>query len=83
MAKKVPVKQVDAQNAEDVIEVTTESGNILTNMFRTNNDIKVGREALDYYRHAVNTGKALLAYKKLTGKPGTIAFFESREETSN
>lgn len=51
-------------------------GDDITNTFNKTGDLKAAEKALQAYRDAVNVSKAQLVYKKLTGKPGVIDFFE-------
>jgi hypothetical protein len=39
-------------------------------------DIKAAQTAISAYSAAINAAKAQLIYKKMTGKPGQIEFFE-------
>lgn len=71
MAKKIKEK-----NVTFVINDNNNMGNTLKNMFEKTKDIKVARESINAYRTAINAAKAQLIYKKLTGTPGIIKFFE-------
>lgn len=44
--------------------------------FEDNQDVKVGMAALTGYKIAIDAGKSQLIYKKLTGNPEKIPFFE-------
>lgn len=81
MAKTI--KTISTKNAEDSIKHTNGIGDQFNNMFQSNKDVKVGLAALAGYKVAISAAKELIKYKKLTGSPETIEFFESREETSN
>ena len=73
MAKKI----IKTKNATDVINVTRDMGDQLNNMYQKNKDLKVAALALSGYKTAVNTAKAQVIYKKLTGNPESIEFFEN------
>jgi hypothetical protein len=80
MAKtKVIIK---TQDAEDVINVTRDMGDQLNNMFQATKDLKVAALAYQGYKLAVNTAKAQVVYKKLTGNPGSIEFFEGKNSNN-
>lgn len=71
-------KTIKTVNVTDVINVTRDMGDTLNNMFQTTKDLKVAHQSLDAYRTAISGAKAQLIYKKLTGSPGKINFFESQ-----
>ena len=71
MAKKNKVK-----NVTDVINNNNNMGDSLKGIFDKTLDIKVAHESINAYRTAINAAKAQLIYKKLTGSPGIIKFFE-------
>ena len=81
MTKKI--KTISTKNVEDVINNSNNLGDQLNNMFQLNKDLKVAALAYVGYKTAVSAAKELIKYKKLTGSPERIEFFESREETSN
>ena len=81
MAKTI--KTIKTKNAEDSIDSSNGIADQFNNMFQLNKDVKVGLAALAGYKIAISAGKELIKYKKLTGSPERIEFFESREETSN
>ena len=80
MAKAI--KTIKTNNVTDIINVTRDMGDQLNNMFQKNKDLKVAALAYQGYKTAINAAKAQIIYKKLTGSPETIAFFED-EQTSN
>jgi len=45
-------------------------------LYADGNDLKAAELALKAYNGAVSAAKAQLIYKKLTGTPGSITFFE-------
>ena len=73
MAKKNKVK-----NVTDVINNNNNMGDSLKGIFDKTLDIKVAHESINAYRTAINAAKAQLIYKKLTGSPETIQFFENK-----
>ena len=66
-------------NVTDVINVTRDMGDTLTTMYYANKDLKVAGLALSGYKTAISAAKAQLIYKKLTGSPETVAFFEEKK----
>ncbi len=75
MAKAINTSKT--RNAEDVIKKSNGIGDQFNNMFQSNKDVKVGLAALAGYKVAVSASKELIKYKKLTGSPETIEFFEN------
>lgn len=75
-AKKQTIKTV---NVTDVINVTRDMGDSLANMYYSNKDLKVAGLALSGYKTAISAAKAQIIYKKLTGSPETIKFFENKD----
>lgn len=81
-AKKVtqaPSKQkklVKTMNVTDVISVTQEIGDSLASQYHKTKDLKVASISLSAYKTAINGAKAQVVYKKLTGNPERIKFFE-------
>jgi hypothetical protein len=70
-------KMSETKNAEDVIKKSNGIGDQFNNMFQLNKDVKVGLAALTGYKVAISASKELIKYKKLTGSPETIEFFEN------
>ena len=75
MAKTI--KTISTKNAEDSIKNTNSIGDQFNNMFQLNKDVKVGLAAIAGYKTAISAAKELIKYKKLTGSPETIEFFEN------
>ena len=73
MAKKNKVK-----NVTDVINNNNNMGDSLKGIFDKTLDITVAHESINAYRTAINAAKAQLIYKKLTGSPEIIQFFENK-----
>jgi hypothetical protein len=71
------IKTSETKNAEDVIKKSNRIGDQFNNMFQSNKDVKVGLAALTGYKVAISASKELIKYKKLTGSPETIEFFEN------
>ena len=69
-------KVIKTSNITDVINVTRDMGDTLNNMFQKTKDLKVAHQSIDAYRTAISGAKAQLIYKKLTGTPESINFFE-------
>jgi glycine cleavage system aminomethyltransferase T len=69
-------KLIKTSNITDVINVTRDMGDTLNNMFQKTKDLKVAHQSIDAYRTAISGAKAQLIYKKLTGTPESINFFE-------
>lgn len=69
-------KQIKTMNVSDVISVTQEMGDTLANQYNRSKDLKVAQISLSAYKTAINGAKAQVIYKKLTGNPDRITFFE-------
>ena len=69
-------KQIKTMNVSDVISVTQEMGDTLANQYNRSKDLKVAQISLSAYKTAINGAKAQVIYKKLTGNPERIKFFE-------
>jgi hypothetical protein len=69
-------KQIKTMNVSDVISVTQEMGDVLANQYHKSKDLKVAQTSLSAYKTAINAAKAQVIYKKLTGNPEQIKFFE-------
>lgn len=69
-------KVIKTSNITDVINVTRDMGDTLNNIFQKTKDLKVAHQSVDAYRTAISGAKAQLIYKKLTGSPESIVFFE-------
>jgi len=63
-------------NVTDVISVTQEIGDSLASQYHKTKDLKVASISLSAYKTAINGAKAQVVYKKLTGNPERIKFFE-------
>lgn len=78
-APKAQLKQkkvVKTMNVSDVISVTQEMGDSLASQYHKTKDLKVASISLSAYKTAINGAKAQVVYKKLTGSPERIKFFE-------
>jgi hypothetical protein len=69
-------RKIKTMNVGDVIKVTQEIGDALSNQYYALKDLKVAQGALSAYKTAISAAKTQLVYKKLTGKPGEIKFLE-------
>lgn len=67
---------VKTKNVSGVIKVSQNIGDSLTNEYNETKDLKVALTALSAYKTAINGAKAQVVYKKLTGNPSKIKFFE-------
>ena len=89
---KTPAKVVKAVKAKvlkadiiskvatiDVVSVRKQLqaiGDMTATLYNETNDLKAAQTALQAYNGAISAAKAQLIYKKMTGKPGQIEFFE-------
>ena len=69
-------KKIKTVNVTDVIKVTQEIGDVLSTQYYTSKDLKVAQGALSAYKTAISAAKAQIIYKKLTGTPSSIEFFQ-------
>jgi len=69
-------KLIKTDGVTDIINVSSNMGDQLNNMFQKNKDLKTANLALTGYRTAVAAAKAQIMYKRLTGSPEVIEFFE-------
>lgn len=69
-------KQIKTMNVTDVITVTQEIGDVLASQYHRSKDLKVAQMSLSAYKTAISGAKAQVIYKKLTGSPDSIKFFE-------
>lgn len=72
-------KTIKTLNVTDVINVTRDMGDSLSTMYYANKDLKVAGLALSGYKTAIGAAKAQLIYKKLTGSPEKVEFFEDKK----
>ena len=70
-------KLIKTSTVTDVISVTQKIGDTLANQFNKSKDLKVAQISLSAYKTAINGAKAQVIYKKLTGNPDSISFFET------
>ena len=69
-------KKIKTVDVTDVIKVTQEIGDVLSSQYHISKDLKVAQGALSAYKTAISAAKAQLIYKKLTGTPASIEFFQ-------
>ena len=69
---------VTTNGIAEVREELQSIGDKANGLFEDNGDLKAAELALKGYNGAINAGKAQLIYKKLTGSPGKIEFFEEQ-----
>lgn len=67
---------IKTTNVSSVIAVTQEIGDKLATQFHQSRDLKVAQISLSAYKTAIGAAKAQVIYKKLTGNPDSIKFFE-------
>jgi hypothetical protein len=79
MSKLTKTPVIKTINVTDVINVTRDMGDSLATMYYSNKDLKVAGLALSGYKTAIGAAKAQIIYKKLTGSPETIEFFENKK----
>lgn len=70
-------KQIKTNGVTDIISVTQEIGDVLATQYHQSKDLKVAQTGLSAYKTAIGAAKAQVIYKKLTGNPERIKFFES------
>jgi hypothetical protein len=68
--------KIETGNVTGIIEVTQQIGDTLATKFNKSNDLKVAQISLSAYKTAISAAKAQVIYKKLTGSPDSIEFFE-------
>lgn len=73
---KKQTTKIKTRNVTDVISVTQEIGDTLANQYYSSKDLKVAQISLSAYKTAISGAKAQVVYKKLTGSPERIAFFD-------
>jgi hypothetical protein len=69
-------KKVKTETVNDVRRVLQSIGDKTASLYEETDDLKAAQTALKAYNGAVSAAKAQLIYKKLTGRPGQIEFFE-------
>lgn len=73
------VKKTSNQNVSDVINSMTGVGDTLKKTWKKNKDLKTIQTAISAYSVAIGAAKGQLVYKKLTGNPESIEFFNGNE----
>ncbi len=68
--------KVSTTKVDSVRKEAQKIGDNLASIFHSTQDIKFAMGALDGYKTAVSAMKAQVIYKKLTGAPSKIDFFE-------
>lgn len=71
-------KKIETLNVTDVINVTRNIGDSLANQYEKTKDLKIAQTSLAAYKTAINGAKAQIIYKKITGSPERIDFFEDK-----
>jgi hypothetical protein len=81
-AVKAKVLKADIISKVATIDVTSvrkqlqSIGDMTATLYNETNDLKAAQTALQAYNGAISAAKAQLIYKKMTGEPGQIKFFE-------
>jgi hypothetical protein len=75
-SKTTKATTVVTTNAESVRIEAQKIGDSLAEKYHETGDLKVASTALVGYRTAIAVMKAKLIYKKLTGAPSSMPFFE-------
>tara|TARA_R110000787_G_scaffold90130_5_gene190610 strand:- start:808 stop:1020 length:213 start_codon:yes stop_codon:yes gene_type:complete len=60
----------------DVRKNLQDIGDKTSKLYNETDDLKAAQTAISAYGGAISAAKAQLIYKKMTGKPGQIEFFE-------
>lgn len=69
-------EKIKTNGVSDVIAVTQKIGDTMATKFEDSNDLKVAQISLSAYKTAIGAAKAQVIYKKLTGNPSRVKFFE-------
>jgi hypothetical protein len=69
-------KKTKTTNVNDVRKTVQEIGDKLNDLYVETNDVKVAQSAVQAYSVAIKAAQAQVVYKKLTGSPERIEFFE-------
>lgn len=72
----VVVNQTRTKTSKDVRLVLQDMGDSLKTTYDRTADVKTAQSAISAYSAAISLMKAQLIYKKMTGSPGRIDFFE-------
>lgn len=67
----------------DVINDMHSAGKELKELWNETKDLKVIQTSIQAYNAAVSAAKATVVYKKLTGKPSQVEFFENGSDGSD
>ena len=70
------VPENDLPNVQSVIDLTYKIGRDVNKMWDENKDLKFAQTAIQAYNASIQAAKAQVVYKKLTGNPSRIQFFE-------
>ena len=73
MSKKIVIKTTTISTVKDQLQ---KIGDKTATLYNSTEDLKAAETAIKAYNGAISAAKAQLIYKKLTGKPGQINFFE-------
>lgn len=73
----IVVNSTETVTVDDVRIVCQKIGDKLTKTYNKTADIKAAQAAISAYGTAINAVRAQLIYKKMTGGPATIDFFET------
>ena len=70
---------IKTSTISDVRKVCQTIGDNLTKTYNKTQDLKAAATAISAYSTAISAVKAQLIYKKMTGSPARIDFFETKE----
>ena len=70
------MSKIKTVTVTDVRKELQKIGDKANNLYDSTSDLKAAQIALKAYNGSINAAKAQLIYKKMTGSPGRIAFFE-------
>lgn len=72
-------KKTQTVTVNDVRVTCQTIGDKLNDNYEKTGDLKSAQGAIQAYSTAIKAAQAQLVYKKLTGSPGKIAFFENEK----
>lgn len=64
------------KNMKDLVKVSAKMADNWKDQFDQEKDLKVGLAAIKAYTTSISGSKAMILYKRLTGKPSKIEFLE-------
>lgn len=79
MSKAKKETPVQTTTVTTVRQEMQKIGDKTSTLYAETNDLKAAEIALKAYNGAIGAAKSQLIYKKLTGTPGTLDFFEEKQ----